>query len=472
MGERLGVGIVDAASTSSTPRSSWSAAARSRPASCCSAPAREVVARARAARRRARRAHRPGPLRRGVGDARRGRAWRSTAGAARGALPAERPARRLPDADRQPRGRDAARARGAARGRRRSPARTRAARRCCSTATGCRPSACATTSTTSGAWRRELVERMRAGAVVALVSDAGMPLVSDPGLVLVQACVAAGLAVEVLPGPERGAGRAGGERAAGRDVALRRLPAAQAAASWRRCFASPETVVAFESPRRVAASLAVLAAVDPERPVAVCRELTKVHEEVVRGTAAELAARYAGARRRGARSCWSSAARGRRRPALGRRRSTRCGGWSRRGRGPRPAAGVVAELPGTSANALYRALTAHERSAAPATRSRAARLGARRARRSFGRCRRARTRSSSPLALVLLALALVLRARAAAARRGAAARARWRWPLRGAGGRRASASRRARPFARGAAPRHRRRARAPGAACARPARAA
>ena len=54
-----------------------------------------------------------------------------------------------------------------------------------------------------------------------------------------------------------------------------------------------ETLVAFESPRRVAAALATLAEVDPERPVAVCRELTKVHEEVVRGTAQELAARYA-----------------------------------------------------------------------------------------------------------------------------------------------------------------------------------
>jgi 16S rRNA (cytidine1402-2'-O)-methyltransferase len=58
-------------------------------------------------------------------------------------------------------------------------------------------------------------------------------------------------------------------------------------------------VVAFESPKRVAASLAVLAELDPERPVAVCRELTKVHEEVVRGSAGELAARYAEAEPRG-----------------------------------------------------------------------------------------------------------------------------------------------------------------------------
>ena len=137
----------------------------------------------------------------------------------------------------------------------------------------------------------ELVARMREGAVVALVSDAGMPLVSDPGFVLVRACVAAGLAVEVLPGPS----------AAVAALVASALPAQR----WRfagflprkraeliEAFSSPETLVAFESPRRVASSLAVLAETDPERPVAVCRELTKIHEEVVRGTAAELADRY------------------------------------------------------------------------------------------------------------------------------------------------------------------------------------
>ena len=107
-----------------------------------------------------------------------------------------------------------------------------------------------------------------------------------------------------------------------------------------------------------AASLAVLAALDPERPVAVCRELTKVHEEVVRGTAARAGGALRGRRRRAARSCSSSAARagrrGRRsRPALAALRRLVDEGGAR----PRPAAGVVAELTGTSANALYRALT-------------------------------------------------------------------------------------------------------------------
>ena len=104
----------------------------------------------------------------------------------------------------------------------------------------------------------ELVERMRGGAVVALVSDAGMPLVSDPGYVLVQGCVAAGLEVEVLPGPS---------------AALAALVAsALPSDAWRfagflprkraaliEVLGSPETVVAFESPKRVAATLEVLA---------------------------------------------------------------------------------------------------------------------------------------------------------------------------------------------------------------------
>jgi 16S rRNA (cytidine1402-2'-O)-methyltransferase len=201
----------------------------------------------------------------------------------------------------------------------------------------------------------KLVERMRAGEVVALVSDAGMPLVSDPGLVLVQACAAAGLAVEVLPGPS---------------AALAALVASGLAAeSWRfvgflprkragleAVMRSEEVVVAFESPRRVGASLAVLAALDPERPVAVCRELTKIHEEVVRGTAAELAARYADVPPRGeVVLVMGGAAAGAGDLAAGLAALARL---VEAGARARPAAAVVAELTGTSANALYQALTA------------------------------------------------------------------------------------------------------------------
>src|ERR1700677_3622198 len=118
---------------------------------------------------------------------------------------------------------------------------------------------------------RELVARMQGGDVVALVSDAGMPLVSDPGFVLVQACVAAGLAVEVLPGPS----------AALAALVASALPADR----WRfagflprkrseleRAFETAETLVAFESPRRGGRPLAGVAAPGPSRRVAVCRE--------------------------------------------------------------------------------------------------------------------------------------------------------------------------------------------------------
>ena len=138
----------------------------------------------------------------------------------------------------------------------------------------------------------QLVERMTAGDVVALVSDAGTPLVSDPGFVLVRACVAAGLAVEVLPGPSAAmSALVASALPADRWTFVGYLPRKKGA--FADLFRAPETIVAFESPNRVAASLAALAEIDGERPVVVCRELTKLHEEIVRGSAAQLAARYA-----------------------------------------------------------------------------------------------------------------------------------------------------------------------------------
>jgi len=206
----------------------------------------------------------------------------------------------------------------------------------------------------------ELVSRMRAGEVVALVSDAGMPLVSDPGFVLVRSCVAAGLPVEVLPGPS----------AAITALVASGLPASE----WHFAGFLPRkkgelervlsgsggaTLVAFESPRRVPGTLALLASLDPSRDVAVCRELTKAHEEIVRGTAAELAERYAkeGPPRGEVVLVLGPAADS---PSEGAepagldalRRLVEAGAH------PRKAAGVVAELTGASANELYRALTA------------------------------------------------------------------------------------------------------------------
>ena len=196
----------------------------------------------------------------------------------------------------------------------------------------------------------QLVARMLAGEVVALVSDAGMPLVSDPGAVLVQAAIAAGLAVEVLPGPS---------------AALTALVASGLPSDvWRfvgflprkrgeleGVLATEETLVAFESPRRVVATLSVLAQLDAERPVAVCRELTKLYEEVVRGSAHELAERYADVEVRGevvlvigaaepqAANSAAAADAVRKLVAAGAR--------------PRTAATVIAGLTGLQANALY-----------------------------------------------------------------------------------------------------------------------
>ncbi len=142
----------------------------------------------------------------------------------------------------------------------------------------------------------ELAEQLAAGATFALVTDAGTPLVSDPGAELVRAAIAANVPITPIPGASAPLAalvasglaapsfefvgflpRSGGKR---RDR-LARLARASGA------------LVLFESPNRLAATLGDLAAVFGDRPLAVCRELTKLHEEVARGTASELAARFA-----------------------------------------------------------------------------------------------------------------------------------------------------------------------------------
>jgi 16S rRNA (cytidine1402-2'-O)-methyltransferase len=142
----------------------------------------------------------------------------------------------------------------------------------------------------------ELLPRLDAGEHIALVSDAGMPGISDPGARIVRAALDAGIPVSVLPGAsavETGLIASGlvGERY----QFLGFLPrGGKALASlWEELAEWSWPAVAFESPRRLPATLRSLAEVDPEREVAVCRELTKRFEEVVRGTAAELAARFA-----------------------------------------------------------------------------------------------------------------------------------------------------------------------------------
>jgi 16S rRNA (cytidine1402-2'-O)-methyltransferase len=142
----------------------------------------------------------------------------------------------------------------------------------------------------------ELLPRLEAGERVALVSDAGLPAVSDPGGRLVDAALQAGVAVTVLPGPSAVETALVASGLAGEGYRfLGFLPrrAGDLRAIWQELAHSTVPAVGFESPRRLPASLRSLAEVDPSRTVAVCRELTKRFEEVVRGTAHELAARFA-----------------------------------------------------------------------------------------------------------------------------------------------------------------------------------
>jgi 16S rRNA (cytidine1402-2'-O)-methyltransferase len=142
----------------------------------------------------------------------------------------------------------------------------------------------------------DVLPRLEAGERVALVSDAGMPGISDPGVRLVAAALEAGLPVTVLPGPSAvEAALVASGMAADRYQFVGFLPRGDRAlaALWEELRGWPHPVVAFESPQRLPKTLRSLAAADPDRLVAVCRELTKRFEEVVRGPAAELAPRFA-----------------------------------------------------------------------------------------------------------------------------------------------------------------------------------
>ncbi len=142
----------------------------------------------------------------------------------------------------------------------------------------------------------EVVARLQQGEAVALISEAGMPGVSDPGARLVARCVEAGLPVDVIPGPS----------AVTTAVVLSGLPSdaftflgflPRKGAARRRALAlaaeQPHTVALFESPRRAARTLADLQVVmGGDRPAALVREMTKLHQEAVRGTLEQLAARF------------------------------------------------------------------------------------------------------------------------------------------------------------------------------------
>jgi 16S rRNA (cytidine1402-2'-O)-methyltransferase len=138
----------------------------------------------------------------------------------------------------------------------------------------------------------EIVELARAGDVLVL-SDAGMPAISDPGFPLVAAAAAAGVTVTAIPGPSAVlTALAVSGLPTDRFTFEGFLPRKGRVAYFTSLLREERTMVFFESPNRLADSLRDLAAVAPDRRAVVCRELTKLHEEVARGTAAELAEKF------------------------------------------------------------------------------------------------------------------------------------------------------------------------------------
>jgi 16S rRNA (cytidine1402-2'-O)-methyltransferase len=147
-----------------------------------------------------------------------------------------------------------------------------------------------------------VVERLKDGQKVAVVSDAGMPCISDPGFTLVRALEQAGLGWTVIPGPSSTlAALVLSGFATDRFLYLGYAPRKK---GQRRTFLEgaleePGTVLILESCHRIRSTLEILAEVDPERRAAVARELTKVHEETLRGTAPELLEVMTGRRLKG-----------------------------------------------------------------------------------------------------------------------------------------------------------------------------
>ena len=187
----------------------------------------------------------------------------------------------------------------------------------------------------------ELAQRIERGDLVALVSDAGMPAISDPGYKLIRRCIDRALEVTVLPGPTV-------------------IPVALVASGlptdrWRFEGFLPRRAGEMERVLRLAA----LASLAPDREAAVCRELTKVHEEVARGSLAELARRFRGDVKGEIVLVIGPAASSEHDKDVGfavdaLRHLVQSGAR------PRAAASVVAALTGTRANDLYKALTGRE----------------------------------------------------------------------------------------------------------------
>ncbi|MCE3266149.1 MAG: Uroporphyrin-III C/tetrapyrrole (Corrin/Porphyrin) methyltransferase [Solirubrobacterales bacterium] len=204
---------------------------------------------------------------------------------------------------------------------------------------------------------RELAQVIERGDSVVLVSDAGTPGISDPGYRLIRACIDRDLEIEVLPGPSSvTAALIASGLPTHRWRFLGFLP--RRAGELERVLQSPETIIAFESPRRLPESLSALATLAPDRPAAICRELTKLHEEIARGTLGELSRRF------------RDGTRGEIVVVIGPARETGTAdigfaidalrGLVRAGARPRAAASVVSALTGVPANDLYKGLTGRE----------------------------------------------------------------------------------------------------------------
>lgn len=138
-----------------------------------------------------------------------------------------------------------------------------------------------------------LIDRLRQGDDVAVVSDAGMPGISDPGFPLVRQCVESGMPVDVIPGPSAVTTAlllSGFSPASFRFVGFLPRKGVARQHALKSIAQNAETAIFFESAQRIHKTLAELAPLLADRPIAIAREMTKLHQEVLRGTAAELEA--------------------------------------------------------------------------------------------------------------------------------------------------------------------------------------
>ncbi len=135
------------------------------------------------------------------------------------------------------------------------------------------------------------IQKLKAGAKIALISDAGTPLISDPGYELVRSAIAEHIPVVSIPGPTALIAALVVSGFSTERFVFEGVPPKRAKAKrefFERLAQEPRTIVLYESPHRVLDTLEVMSEVFPERQLALCRELTKVHEETLRGTAKEI----------------------------------------------------------------------------------------------------------------------------------------------------------------------------------------